>query len=863
MQPTVPVAAPVLALALTPIPAAKPVAAPASVSVKDGASAECEEDRAAKEVVTGVLWNRGESAGWKQRFVVLAAGKLSYYTTEAAYDAGMSPLKNIDLRAYAVIAGTPESYRASLSGGAASSPAANPNPNQASSFYLEPLTGCSSSRSSRSSSTSEPAAAATDSAAAEGASGSSAEAPDGGASMRRWEFRSVEAADREDWLAVFAEFGCTDEAAFTVGRAKNEASASTAAAKLAAAAGGGGGGGGGGGRLSPGWESAVTPEGDGCYYNLATGESQRYQPAGIVSVATAAATAPAPAPVGAPTCNAAGGGGFAARYQAGIAACGRHATPQALAFATDCADLVDAAGSSPQGSGPSLALAAIGWTAGALERAAPALLFVAPVALAAGALLRQCEAMRTNKSLAGELRETVAALQAVLREVSRNDAVAGKHEPTLRGMARRLDDATALLGRLGARSWVGSFFHAGFDGAQLAAASAQLRDWLGVLTAAVTAGAEGRLAAAIEEARTGVRADVAAALAAERTALAEAVRNGGAPLELAPMPSPTEDELAAWRDQVAGALGAAGLAAIDAGQLARAEAACGVARHAELLSALRSEFAGHASKLEVAIAAAGADAATRDTATRAAVDAVAAQLSGVSGDVAKLTAMFMAMRAEVADAYAAARTAGGSPTAAADAGRRAAARAASRLLLARVPTLPPGRLVVWDDVKLGEGSFGMVHAGLLLPAPDAPAVAWSRPTLVAVKRLLAMGHGGGGAAPPDPASVARFADEVRLQAGLTARHGAVVGVYGLVERRVASYGSGRGVDVGGTETLLVAELMACSLDDALYGPGSADVPLELPDRLAVLREIASVLAVLHGGVDGMCVTHGDVKSVSG
>ena len=46
------------------------------------------EDIIQEEVVTGVLWKKGESgtvggSSWKQRFVVLAAGKLSYYTTQA------------------------------------------------------------------------------------------------------------------------------------------------------------------------------------------------------------------------------------------------------------------------------------------------------------------------------------------------------------------------------------------------------------------------------------------------------------------------------------------------------------------------------------------------------------------------------------------------------------------------------------------------------------------------------------------------------------------------------------------------------------------------------------------------------------
>lgn len=64
-----------------------PAAGGATAAGGDAAAAAPAEDIVQEEVVTGVLWKRGESGtvgsgSWKQRFVVLAGGKLSYYTTQ-------------------------------------------------------------------------------------------------------------------------------------------------------------------------------------------------------------------------------------------------------------------------------------------------------------------------------------------------------------------------------------------------------------------------------------------------------------------------------------------------------------------------------------------------------------------------------------------------------------------------------------------------------------------------------------------------------------------------------------------------------------------------------------------------------------
>jgi hypothetical protein len=529
----------------------------------------------------------------------------------------------------------------------------------------------------------------------------------------------------------------------------------------------------------------------------------------------------------------------------------KHVTPDTMMFAKDAAEMITSAANGANASS-SAALAAIGWAGDALERAAPALLFVAPVALALGALLRQYETMASNKPLVEELHETAEAMWPVLCEVTRNDAVATNHEPTLRGLTQRLQAANTLIARIGARSWCASFFHAGSDGAELAAVTAQVHQWVGLLTAAVAAGAEGRLVKQVAAVRSALRADVRKLLEAERAALAAAVRDGAVPPALAPLPPASDAEVAAWRDQVAARLTALGVDASAAEQLARDEAARGVERHNALLVKVRAVLAGvdgGVARLDAAIAVAAAEAAARDAATKEAVDAVATKVEGVGASVADLTQLVHALRSEVAAAYAAARAAGGSVANAQEASRRTAARAAARLLLSRVPSLPPERLVVWDDVVLGTGSFGVVHPGLLLPVPGTAAFGRGKPTLVAVKRLAAAGTG---AVPPDPAVVARFVSEVRLQAALAVRHPGVVGVYGLCERCTP----------GGTETLLVSELMAAPLEAVLHGDSAVGgVALELADCLALLRDVAGVLAALHSGADGVRVTHADVKSV--
>ena len=147
-----------------------------------------------EEVITGVLWKRGAAGtgganSWKMRFVVLASGVLSYYTTQAAYEKAAAPIKGnrIPLKAYAVVKGLYGTPAAS-SAGSSAPPAAE------AAFYLEPLPDGAST-------VMAPAAAADTAAAAEVAAAAAAEsAAAGDVGSRVWQFRSVETYDRNNWV---------------------------------------------------------------------------------------------------------------------------------------------------------------------------------------------------------------------------------------------------------------------------------------------------------------------------------------------------------------------------------------------------------------------------------------------------------------------------------------------------------------------------------------------------------------------------------------------------------------------------------------------------------------------------------------
>lgn len=180
--PTVTAAIPVATAAAS---TEQPVAATAAVAVETPISEEVDDE---EEEITGVLWKRGESGTpgatkWKQRFVVIKTGELSYYSTQEAYESNKAPIKGnrIRLSNYTLRLGLPEAPPALMNAAAlageltGTAPSAQDQVNMllaVSSFYLDPLPSTPS--------------------------------------PRRWEWRAVDQRDYADWLDVFVEEGCRD-----------------------------------------------------------------------------------------------------------------------------------------------------------------------------------------------------------------------------------------------------------------------------------------------------------------------------------------------------------------------------------------------------------------------------------------------------------------------------------------------------------------------------------------------------------------------------------------------------------------------------------------------------------------------------
>ena len=285
-----------------------------------------------------------------------------------------------------------------------------------------------------------------------------------------------------------------------------------------------------------------------------------------------------------------------------------------------------------------LAHTTLGKAADVLEALSPALVFVAPAAIALGMLLRQLDAMRANKPLAEELRERLAALGPVLAEVAANNAVASKHCGVLDSLGRRLDGAGTLVDRLSSLGRFKSFISAGTLGAQLKATTCALTEWTVILMAAITAGAEGRL-------KTEMQASISAALSkaqaesdAARRADVEVLRglvmasgNGGGDdprLGFLQAGEPSSEEKAAFEAELRRELTALRCDA-SAHSITVAAAATAAQRHDAVVSSLQEVLAtvtGGVVHLERVMAAANAAATAHSAAVITSVSAVSVQM---------------------------------------------------------------------------------------------------------------------------------------------------------------------------------------------------------------------------------------------
>jgi hypothetical protein len=553
----------------------------------------------------------------------------------------------------------------------------------------------------------------------------------------------------------------------------------------------------------------------------------------------------------------------AAAYFARLsAAVGEKMTPQLAAVAKDAAEVVASCSHGEAAeSVMDSCMRAIGSTGDALKAAAPALIIAAPAALALGALLRQVGAMRENRVLVKQLHEHAVALRPVLERLSKSDNAAQLHAEALCSLATAVDAAKVLVAKVNARGRIMSLVQAGTDGAKLRAVTERVSALVPNLTLAVTVGAEHRqkelLLSQMEALRKSVADDLRAVLEREREALVERLhdaQSGVSPPEpLIPPQTPSSATLSAWSTDLTAALRKWGVADVDAEALVRAEVTAATNRHQELVDALHVEMAsvhGGLALLKTALERAAVEARMRDEAIQVAIVDVRAQLDGMADEVGDIKAMLAQLPGQLEGHYAAARKQGCTAAAALDVSKRAASAAAASLLLAQVPSIPPERLVVWSDVELGHGAFGVVYAGALVPesSGDGPD-GYGRITLVAVKQLKTL-------VSQDAGTVARFLHEVRLQANLCDDlPNTIVDVHGLCHMPMPSKS-------GGTELLLVCELMATALDEVLHGDTNfGALEFRLPDRLALLREVAQALKGLHSGVKAAIVTHSDVKPV--
>ena len=384
-----------------------------------------------------------------------------------------------------------------------------------------------------------------------------------------------------------------------------------------------------------------------------------------------------------------------------------------------------------------------------LHTLSPAFVFAAPAALALALLLRQIDAMAANKPLCGELRERVAAVGCVLGEVSDNEAVARTHFRTLQQLRRRVIDASALVQKVGAMGGLRSFISAGSNGAQLQAFILGLTQWTTVLTAAIGAGMEARLAVHMHEATAAITAELAAITQRDIEALRMAVT--GDTTTVAALLAALREETAIERDAFVAELQQLGVTAGNARRAADEAAARGAAQYEALMAGTRQVLRaveGGVAKLDGVLAAMRAEQAAEAHALQAAVARVAEQVGGMAHVVEGLqAAMVREMRAVLAQ--------GGSMHEAGEAAYKAGVRAAAARNLHDVERLPKERVVVFEDVVLGEGSFGKVYGGCLVLRGGG-----GRP--VAIKKLKAAGS-------VTREQMAAFYAEIKLQYSVSVR----------------------------------------------------------------------------------------------
>jgi hypothetical protein len=536
----------------------------------------------------------------------------------------------------------------------------------------------------------------------------------------------------------------------------------------------------------------------------------------------------------------------------------------------------------------------------------------AAVAVAALSALSAADDARALQA-AGAALGLAAALAAAAPVVARIGRFAGGAR-LLATMCAGRDGAllTALTERVG--EWATAIEAAAVAAAANSADGAALAERLAALRAQPYAAADAAAAAEV----TG------AADALTAAAVAMAASGGLPPVQLLPPRPPSPAEVAAWRADLAVALDRWGLPSGDAAATARAKATAAGVRYRRQMEAVRARLAapgGNARArgvLDAALASTSDEVASvRDAAVDGVVASIAAQLraacvdddddgdgagyaSAVSGDddddpavAAALAYLPRALAARFDGAWSAA-----TPMLAAAAEMRAAAPGiAVRLLLERAPVwLPPQALVGWPDTFLGTGSYGAVVAGAVLLPPPASTSA-----------LVAVEAGVGELDPPGAARLVRVLRALQLpqqsgdassSSGGSGHHGGsgggsdpplpaglVVGAYGLCDpgplQPAPSSSDGDDDDAATPppRVLLATELMLSTLEQARQatvksgnggGSGSGGgLTLHLPDALALLRDVAAALAVLHGGARGAGtgrgggLAHGSVRTVRG
>ena len=308
------------------------------------------------------------------------------------------------------------------------------------------------------------------------------------------------------------------------------------------------------------------------------------------------------------------------------------------------------------------ALTAIKWTAESIAGASPALLIAAPVAIVIGMLLSQTAQYLENTPLLADLRETLAAMQAILGEVTSDENAEERvNWEVIASMRARLERASELVGKVCARGRVSSWLHAGGDGAEMRAILEQLHSWIAVVTAACAAGMESRLQKEIRDARQEVMSAVDAIMAVERETLLQEIRAGRGSDELARPEELDEMDRDTWKLALAAQLVLIGEDSSKAAAIAEQEAAAAKQRYEDTLAALTGLMRGvegGEARLAAAIAEANNEAAARHEEVVEVMKEMQRELMGQL-EVTKLELMQMRQQllAEVAAASSRARTA--------------------------------------------------------------------------------------------------------------------------------------------------------------------------------------------------------------